>query len=360
MSTSAHISPRVQGRRALSPAGPITTSGFNIGPHRLESPWILAPMAGVSQMPYRLIAREMGAAAAPTELVSVKGLMYGNDKTKHFLAHAPEESPFWVQIFGGIPEDIGKGAAKAVEMGAAIIDINMGCPVRKVTKSGAGSALMNDSARAAEVVAAAISESGVPVTVKMRAGFGDNVNAVEVAQAVVAAGASAVALHPRTRSQGYSGKADWSLIKEVVAAVDVPVIGNGDVFCAADGFAMIEQTRCAGVMVGRGALGNPWLFRGLCGHEEIPQPQERLSIVQRHLAAHLEHTGDELRGIRRFRPQLAWYAGGLRGASAFRRKVQTLDSLDALKKEIDGYFGDAAPTAQQGSERDLEVGPALG
>jgi len=301
---------------------------MRIGPFTLADPWILAPMAGVSNMPFRLIAREMGAAAAVTELVSCKGLSYRQKKSAHFLTHDDSEQPFWVQLFGGEVEAMGTGAERAVELGAAIIDINMGCPVRKVTKSGAGVALMQDAERAARIVTEIGRRTGVPVTAKIRSGWdAHTVNAVEVARTLADAGCAAIAIHPRTRAQKYSGSADWSVIADVVAAVDIPVIGNGDVRTPEDAHRMLRETGCAAVMIGRAAMGNPWIFAQLAHDAPPPTPAERWQVVERHLAAHIEFVGDQLRALRSFRPQLMWYSHGLCGAHAFRRGVSRVEDL---------------------------------
>ena len=305
---------------------------MQIGPYKLKSPWILAPMAGVSEMPFRNIAIEYGAGAAPTELVSAKGLFYGQDKTAQYLTRGPNDHPFWVQLFGADPESMAIGAEKAVELGAEIIDINMGCPVKKVTKTGAGSALMNDPQKAASLVRAIIDRTSVPVTAKIRSGWDSTkLNAVEVALILEDAGCSAVAVHGRTKVQGYSGEANWEIIESVAEALDIPVIGNGDLFNAASAKKKLQETSVEAVMIGRGALGNPWIFRDLISEEEIPPtPNERYLMIERHLRAQIEFLQSEYRGIRRFRQHLMWYVTGLRGVAAFRRAALTLNSVDEI------------------------------
>ena len=265
------------------------TYGMKIGQYKLNNPFILAPMAGVSEMPFRVISRRQGASAAPTELVSAKGLLYGQARTERYMVHdAAHEHPFWVQIFGGEPESMADGAARAVDLGAHIIDINMGCPVRKVTRNGAGSGLLCDPSRAAAIVAAIVARCpNTPVTVKIRAGWDhQNLNFLAVARALEESGCQAVAMHARTRAQGYSGSADWRLIAELVAGVQIPVIGNGDVKTVADAQKMRAETGCAGVMIGRAALGNPWIFRDLvaAAPPEKVTAVERWEMVQAHLA----------------------------------------------------------------------------
>ncbi len=258
-----------------------------IGGHSLANPFILAPMAGVSERPFRVIARELGASLAPTELISAAGLTRASARSKRFLARGPSERPFSVQLFGGDPGQMGEAAVAAREAGADLVDINMGCPVPKVTKNRAGSALLCNPELAAELVEVMASRSGLPVTVKIRAGWdARSINAPEMAKRLEGAGAAAVALHARTRAQGYSGKADWTLIARVKQAVRIPVIGNGDVRSAADCARLMQESGCDAVMIGRAALGYPWIFRELAGGEP-PAPEERRVLVRRHFLEHL-------------------------------------------------------------------------
>lgn len=322
-------------------------------------------MAGVSEKPFRSLALQLGAGGAPTELVSAKGLMYGQTRTQKYLEHDACEHPFWVQIFGGDPESMAAGAEIAVSRGAYIIDINMGCPVRKVTKNGAGSALLSDPKRAAELVRAIAKRTNVPVTVKIRAGWdAHSLSFVDMAHALADAGCAALAMHARTRAQGYSGQADWSWIKQLVEASPIPVIGNGDVFTPADARRMLAQTGCAAVMIGRGALGNPWIFQQLTHADAAPPtPAQRWALVSQHLSAHLAFVGDPLRGIKRFRPHLMWYARGIVGASAFRAAVNTIEDEALLRQRCEDFFNAAQMhTEYEGQQSDVEfeVGNALG
>jgi tRNA-dihydrouridine synthase B len=299
-------------------------------------------MAGVSEMPYRVLARSMGAAAAPTELVSAKGLIYGQSRTEHYLRKGPSEYPFWVQIFGGDPETMALAAERAVDLGADILDINMGCPVKKITRHGAGSGLLTDIKRAAAVVSAMVKRVKVPVTVKIRSGWDqDQITAIALTQALADAGAACVAIHARTRQQGYSGRADWSLIRELVASSPIPIVGNGDVDSPEKAHAMLSQTGCAAVMIGRGALGNPWIFERLTKNTMAPTSVEREQLLLRHFTAHLADCGDELRAIRRFRSHLVWYSHGLMGAASFLERIMDIDDLNIFREVIQEYFAAA-------------------
>jgi len=318
----------------------MTPPFMKIGPHTLANPWLLAPIAGATDMPYRRIARECGAAAAVTELVSATGLVKESRRTERYLARAPGETPFWVQLFGNDPEEMAAGAVRAVELGAEIIDVNMGCPVPKVTRNGAGSALHLNIERAAQIVAAIVARVSVPVTVKMRTGWdATQLNFLELAAAVQDAGCAAMTLHARTRAQGYSGLADWSCISRLVEAARVPVIGNGDASTPERARRMLAETGCAAVMIGRAALGNPWIFRRLVEPGYVgPSAEERWQIVHEHLLAHVRLSHDEAAQLRSFRPQLMWYARGLSGASEFRRRVTRLENLIEVLVAAEAFF----------------------
>lgn len=319
---------------------------LRIGPIPIRNPWILAPMAGVSEKPFRVLALEHGAGLAPTELISAKGLEYQNRRTRQYLDHSEKEVPFCVQLFGGEPPSMAIAAEAAVKAGAHMLDINMGCPVKKVTKTGAGSALLCDMGRAGDVVKAmrrAVGD-GVPVTAKIRAGWdAQNINCVEMGKRLEDAGVAAIAMHARTRAQGYSGKADWSLIAKLKAAVGVPVIGNGDVKSAADANRMLAETGCDFVMVGRAALGNPWIFRSLAAGTDLPapSPRERMETIVRHLGEHVSFVGDETRAIRQFRQHIIWYSRGLAGGAAFRDAVMRQDQYRAVMDLCLAFFGGA-------------------
>lgn len=327
---------------------------LNIGPVSVPNPFILAPMAGVSEKPFRVMALDFGAGLAPTELISAKGLEYQNRRTREYLDHSPREVPFWVQLFGGEPESMAVAAERAVEAGAHMLDINMGCPVKKVTKTGAGSALLCDHGRAADIVKAMRRAVGdkVPITAKFRTGWdSQTITCFDLARRLEDAGVAAVALHARTRAQGYSGQADWSMIRALKQAVKVPVIGNGDVLSSADARRMVEQTGCDFVMVGRGALGNPWIFRSLLAGRDLPPPSpaERVETIVGHLRAHVAFLEDELRAVRNFRSHLIWYSKGLRGGAPFRERVTRMDTLTEVLDATHAFFGDATEGGEAGT-----------
>jgi tRNA-dihydrouridine synthase B len=333
-----------------------------IGPYALPNPYILAPMAGVSERPYRVLAFRMGAALCPTELVSAQGLMRANARTLKYLRFDPEvERPYSLQIFGGDVEAMVQAALIGKAHGAQLLDINMGCPVKKVTKNGAGSALLCEPTRAAALVREMTRATGLPVTAKIRSGWdAKSRNYLQMAEVLQEAGVAALALHPRTRDQGYAGSADWNCIRDIKRHLPtLPLIGNGDVRCVADAHRMRESTGCDYVMVGRAALGNPWIFRELNGGEG-PSPEERRDTVLAHLWAHLEFVGDPVGAVRSFRKHLAWYAHGLRGAATFRAEVNALESAEAVEEAVRRFFvsTEADPTTLE--EQDVDYRAALG
>ncbi len=301
---------------------------MQIGPIKLDNPVIAAPMAGVTDRAFRIIAREQGCGLAVTEMVSDLALLYANPRTYRMLDFREEKYPLSVQIFGSNPDAMGKAAAIVVERGAHLVDINMGCPTPKIVKNGEGSALMKNPELAGKIVESVVKAiPGIPVTVKFRKGWDeDSVNAVEFARIVEAAGASAVSVHGRTRNQFYSGKADWKIIEQVKAAVAVPVIGNGDVWTPQDAVRLLESTGCDGIMVGRGAMGNPWLFRQIVHYlqyrEELPPPtaQERIDTAIRHLELMVESKGEHV-AVFEMRKHAAWYTKGIRGAARIREII---------------------------------------
>jgi nifR3 family TIM-barrel protein len=344
---------------------------MQIGPHRFSGRFFLAPLAGVSDRPFRLICREMGAAFAYTEMVSAHGLLHGSGQTEGYLDRDPSEVPFAVQIFAAETEVLARGAAAAVARGADIVDINMACPVKKVCGTGAGAALARDPRAVEEAVRAVRLAAGVPVTIKIRSGWdAQSVNCVEVARAAEAGGASAVALHGRTRSQGYAGQADWGAIGAVKAAVGIPVLGSGDVWTAADALRMARQTGCDFVLVARGACGNPWIFRDLSAAERglpPPPPPSRdgwAEVVMRHVELQIEHArrlrpGEEPEAceraaVRELRSHLLWYTRGRRGGVHFRREAAGLCTAADVAAAVERHF----PRGGPGFEPDPDARPA--
>jgi len=320
----------------------------------LANPVVLAPMAGVTEAPFRGICKRMGAGLTYTEMVSAKGLHYNpdSDASRALLSMDPQEVPCAVQIFGCEPEMMAAQAQRIVQRhgsDVALIDINMGCPVTKVVAKGEGSALMRDPSRAAAVVTAVSEVCGVPVTVKFRAGWdASSINATEFARAMQEAGAAALAVHGRTREQFYKGEADWSVIAQVKASVDVPVLGSGDVFSADDAVAMLKQTGVDGVMVARGARGNPWIFREAAAllrgvRVAPPTPVERIDMAREHGAALVAFGGD--RAFVRMRKHVAWYIADMPGASRARARVNDCRDwagLDALLGQYRDYIASAS------------------
>ncbi len=310
---------------------------LKIGNAELENRYILGPMAGVTDLPFRLLCREQGAGLLCMEMVSAKAIYYNNRNTESLLEIHPDERPVSLQLFGSDPKIMSEMAKRIEERPFAILDINMGCPVPKVVKNGEGSALMKNPKLVYDIVSAVVKAIEKPVTVKIRKGFDDDhVNAVEIAKIIEEAGASAVAVHGRTREQYYSGRADWDIIRQVKEAVSIPVIGNGDVTSPQKAEELVRQTGCDGIMIARGAEGNPWIFSEMIAYEETgivpPRPDKDAvrEMMLRHARLQLQYKG-EFCGIREMRKHVAWYTKGLKGAARLREKVNAVESLEELE-----------------------------
>lgn len=303
----------------------------------------LAPMAGVTDLPFRILCKEQNCGMVYTEMVSAKGLLYESEKTGSLLYVDEMEHPVAAQIFGSDPYILAKMAAKVECLPVDIIDINMGCPAPKITRNGEGSALMKTPEKIGEIIYQVAKAINKPLTIKIRKGFDDDmINAVEVAQIAQQAGVSAIAIHGRTREQFYSGKADWDIIKQVKKAVSVPIIGNGDIKSPQDAKDMIDYTGCDAVMIGRGAQGNPWIFKQTVHYLEtgqmLPNPtvEERIQTALRHARMILEYKGDYI-GIREMRSHLAWYIKGLPNSSEMRVKLNKIENYDELQRVLWDY-----------------------
>ena len=314
---------------------------LKIGNVELENNVILAPMAGVTDMPYRILCREQGAGLVCMEMVSAKAILYKNKNTQELLKVDERERPVSLQLFGSDPDIVADIAASLEDGPYDIFDINMGCPVPKIVKNGEGSALMRNPKLVEEILTKLVKAVKKPVTVKFRKGFDDTcINAVEIAKIAESAGVAAVAVHGRTREQYYSGKADWNIIREVKKAVKIPVIGNGDVFTPEDAGRLLEQTGCDGIMVARGAKGNPWLFKRILHYLEtgelLPPPtaEEVKRMIVRHGTLQTEFRGEEI-AMREMRKHVAWYTAGFPHSSALRNDINQVETLEELERLVD-------------------------
>lgn len=315
---------------------------LKIGNVTLDNPLVLAPMAGVTDLPFRLLCKEHGVGLVCMEMVSAKAIYYKNKNTEQLLEIYPQERPVSLQLFGSDADIIAEMAAKIEDRPFDILDFNMGCPVPKVVNNGEGSALMKNPKLVEEILTKLVRAVKKPVTVKIRKGFDEeHVNAVEIARIAESCGVAAVAVHGRTRQQYYSGHADWDIIRQVKEAVQIPVIGNGDLHTAEDVCHMKEHTGCDGFMIGRGAQGNPWIFEQILHKletgEDLPRPtvQEVTEMVLRHARLQVEIKG-EYTGMREIRKHAAWYTAGYRNSSKLRGKINEVETIQQLEELFAG------------------------
>jgi nifR3 family TIM-barrel protein len=315
----------------------------------LENNVILAPMAGVTDLPYRILCKEQGCGLVYTEMVSAKAIYYNNKNTKLLLQINEKERPVAVQLFGSEPDLMADMAKKIVQENPLIdiIDINMGCPVPKVVNNNEGSALMKNPKLVGEIVNKVSKAIDIPLTIKIRKGFDESsINAVEIAKIAEENGAAAIGVHGRTREQYYSGKADWNIIRKVKESVCIPVLGNGDIFQPEDAKRMIDETNCDGILIGRGAQGNPWIFKRIIhylNNDELlslPDINEIVNTMSRHLEMLTNYKG-EYTAVREMRKHISWYTKGLPGSTYIRKEINSIESMDKLKdklKELKDFY----------------------
>jgi nifR3 family TIM-barrel protein len=315
----------------------------------LENNVILAPMAGVTDLPYRILCKEQGCGLVYTEMVSAKAIYYNNKNTKLLLQINEKERPVAVQLFGAEPDLMADMAKKIVQENPLIdiIDINMGCPVPKVVNNNEGSALMKNPKLVGEIVNKVSKAIDIPLTIKIRKGFDESsINAVEIAKIAEENGAAAIGVHGRTREQYYSGKADWNIIRKVKESVCIPVLGNGDIFQPEDAKRMIDETNCDGILIGRGAQGNPWIFKRIIhylNNDELlslPDINEIVNTMSRHLEMLTNYKG-EYTAVREMRKHISWYTKGLPGSTYIRKEINSIESMDKLKdklKELKDFY----------------------
>jgi len=313
---------------------------LKLGSLEIEPAVLLAPMAGITDSPFRLIARQLGCPAVVTEMVSAEGIIRDQGGSMRLLGFEPGEHPVIAQIFGSRPESMAEAARRCQDLGFDAVDINMGCPVKKVIRSGSGAALMRDEENAAKVVTAVRRAVSLPVTAKLRSGWSpQEQNAVDLARRLADCGLDALTVHPRTRNQFYSGSADWRVIAAVASAVKLPVVGNGDLRTPEDAERMLGQTGCAGVMVGRAALGNPWLPGRMAGlRDDPPGREEILRVFCIHLEKMIDWMGSPRRAVMRMRKHAVWYTRGIDGAAALRRGLKHLTTPAGMQRAMAGLL----------------------
>lgn len=317
---------------------------MKIGNVQLDNEVFLSPMAGVTDLPFRTICKEKGCGMLYTEMINAKALCYDDENTKKMLKMEKDEHPVAVQIFGSDPEFMGKAASIMNQYPNEILDINMGCPAPKVVKNGDGSALMRNPKLAAEVLSAVVKNSEKPVTLKIRKGWDDDcINAVEIAKIAEECGISALAIHGRTREQFYSGKADWDIISEIKQAINIPVIGNGDVFEVQDAVNMLEKTKCDAIMIGRGSQGNPWIFKRINHYmktgEVLPEPtlEEKITTAIRHMNLAVAEHGDYV-AVREMRKHIGWYLKGLKNSAKYRDQINKITDYKEVIAMLEEYM----------------------
>ena len=305
---------------------------------------LLAPLAGITNLPFRLIARAQGCSLAYTEMISSNGLIRKTDKTYEYLKSCADDHPLGAQIFGADPQIMAEAAKIVADTGVDLIDINMGCPVKKVVKAGSGAVLMKNPDLAGRIIEAVKKAVKIPVTAKIRSGWNrSSINAVEIAKTAEDCGADAIAVHARTADQGYSGHADWKIIADVKKAIKIPVIGNGDIRQPGDAVRMLQETCCDAVMVGRGTLGNPWIFKGIAQAfsgqtvDYLPSLSQRMAMIEHHWQMEAQFLGERLAG-KSFRKHILWYTKGLDHSGKFRELAGKLKEWDAIFNELNEYF----------------------